>query len=80
MVPEPADVLERAWRVLVEPDRPPLRALLEADVAFPSRRLAEVGLGRPLPELVPRPPWNGRTPALAPHVEYAATSAGRAWR
>ncbi|QIS76066.1 winged helix-turn-helix transcriptional regulator [Streptomyces sp. DSM 40868] len=77
MVRELADVLERAWRVLVEPDRPRLRALLEADVVFHSRRPAEVGLGRLLPELDPRLSWNGRTLALAPHLEYARDLGGR---
>ncbi|WP_372504791.1 DUF5937 family protein [Streptomyces lavenduligriseus] len=78
MVRELADVLERAWRVLVEPDRPRLRALLEADVAFHSRRLAEVGLGRLLPEPDPRLSWNGRGPALALHAEYARDLGGQA--
>ncbi|MGW5043943.1 DUF5937 family protein [Streptomyces griseoluteus] len=61
MVRELADALEVAWRVLVEPEWPRLRALLEADVAFHSRRLAEVGLGTLLPELDPRLSWDGRT-------------------
>ncbi|WP_371917096.1 hypothetical protein [Streptomyces sp. IMTB 2501] len=46
--------------MLVAPDRPRLRALLEADVAFHSRRPAEVGLGALLPELDPRLSWDGR--------------------
>lgn len=45
MIQELADLVEEAWHVLVAPDWPRLRALLEADVAFHSRRLAEVGLG-----------------------------------
>ena len=60
-VGELADLMEAAWHTLVEPDWPRLRALLEADVAFHSRRLAEVGLGALLPELDPRLAWNGRT-------------------
>ncbi|MES9524592.1 ArsR/SmtB family transcription factor [Streptomyces capoamus] len=71
MVRELADRLEEAWRVLVEPDWLRLRALLDADVAFHSRRLAEVGLGRLLPELDPRLSWNGRTLTLALHTEHA---------
>ncbi|MFE2260696.1 ArsR/SmtB family transcription factor [Streptomyces griseosporeus] len=59
-VRELADLMEAAWHALVEPDWPRLRALLEADVAFHSRRLAEVGLGRLLPELDRRLSWNGR--------------------
>ncbi len=43
-VRELADLLERAWGVLVEPHWPRLRALLEADVLFHTRRLAAGGL------------------------------------
>jgi hypothetical protein len=53
--------METAWHALVEPDWPRLRALLEADVAFHSRRLAEVGLGGLLPELDRRFVWNTGT-------------------
>ncbi|WP_225834729.1 DUF5937 family protein [Streptomyces sp. NK08204] len=70
MVRELADAMEEAWRVLVAPDWPRLRALLEADVAFHSRRLAEVGLGALLPELDARLSWNGRTLTHAYHGEY----------
>lgn len=38
-----AELLERAWEALIEPEWPRLRALLEADVAYHSRRLAEGG-------------------------------------
>jgi hypothetical protein len=58
---ELAGLMEAAWRALVEPEWPRLRALLEADVAFHSRRLAEVGLGALLPELDRRMSWDGRT-------------------
>lgn len=77
MVQELADLLEEAWRVLVEPDWLRLRSLLEADVAYHSRRLAEVGLGRLLPELDPRLSWNGRTLTLALHTEYARDLGGQ---
>ncbi|MFF2652818.1 DUF5937 family protein [Streptomyces sp. NPDC058045] len=56
-VAELADAMEAAWETLVEPYWPRLRALLEADVAYHSRRLAEVGLGALLPELDPRLRW-----------------------
>ncbi|MGO4631843.1 DUF5937 family protein [Streptomyces sp. 2RAF24] len=52
-----ADLLERAWEALVEPEWPRLRALLEADVAYHSRRLAEGGLERLLSELHPAFAW-----------------------
>jgi DNA-binding transcriptional ArsR family regulator len=77
MVRELADALEEAWRVLVAPEWPRLRALLEADVAFHSRRLAEVGLGALLPELDSRLSWNGRTLTLSLHGEYARDLGGQ---
>ncbi|GAA3977576.1 winged helix-turn-helix domain-containing protein [Streptomyces sp. NBC_01352] len=61
MVRELSDALEEVWHTLVEPDWPRLRALLEADVAFHSRRLAEVGLGGLLPEINRRCGWNAGT-------------------
>ncbi|MGW4299913.1 DUF5937 family protein [Streptomyces sp. NPDC004646] len=76
MVRELADLLEAAWRVLVAPEWPRLRALLEADVAFHSRRLAEVGLGALLPELDARLSWDGRTLTL-PGGRYARDLGGR---
>ncbi|WEO95242.1 DUF5937 family protein [Streptomyces sp. FXJ1.172] len=77
MIAELADAVEEAWRALIEPDWPRLRALLEADVAHHSRRLAEVGLGTLLPELDPRLSWDGRTLTLALRVEYARDLAGQ---
>ncbi len=61
MVQELADLMETAWHALVEPDWPRLRALLEADIAFHSRRLAEVGLGGLLPEIDRRFGWRSHT-------------------
>ncbi|MEV0116371.1 DUF5937 family protein [Streptomyces sp. NPDC050844] len=63
-VRELADAMEAAWHALIEPDWPRLRTLLEADVAFHSRRLAEVGLGGLLSELDPRLSWNAGTLAV----------------
>lgn len=63
-VQELADTLERAWQVLVEPDWPRLRALLEADVAYHSGRLARVGLEGLLSELHPRIGWDPATLTL----------------
>ncbi|KUM93962.1 ArsR family transcriptional regulator [Streptomyces cellostaticus] len=77
MVRELADAMQEAWQVLVEPEWPRLRALLEADVAFHSRRLAEVGLGTLLPELDARLSWTGRTLTLARQSEYARDLGGQ---
>ncbi|MFF8915107.1 DUF5937 family protein [Streptomyces sp. NPDC015032] len=60
-VGELADLLERAWRVLIEPHWPRLRALLEADIAYHSRRLAAVGFERLLGELSPQLSWSEST-------------------
>ncbi|UXY30004.1 ArsR/SmtB family transcription factor [Streptomyces sp. HUAS TT20] len=70
MVRELAVAMEQAWHVLVEPDWPRLRALLEADVAFHSRRLAEVGLGGLLPELSRRFGWHAGTLTVESAGEY----------
>ncbi|MFI8827855.1 DUF5937 family protein [Streptomyces sp. NPDC053431] len=63
-----ADLLERAWEALIAPDWPRLRALLEADVAYHSRRLAEGGLERLLTELHPAFGWVEETATLT--VDY----------
>jgi hypothetical protein len=62
---EPSAVLElltglirRAWHALVEPVWPQVRALLDADVGFQSRRLAEGGLDRLFAELHPALRWH----------------------
>ncbi|MEU8506758.1 DUF5937 family protein [Streptomyces brevispora] len=60
-----ADLLEQAWRVLIEPHWPRLRALLEADVAYHSRRLAAVGFERLLSELSPQLSWSESTLTIA---------------
>ncbi|MGA8114338.1 MAG: DUF5937 family protein, partial [Actinocatenispora sp.] len=49
-----ADLLERVWAALVEPDWPRIRALLDADIAYHTRRLAESGLERLFADLHPR--------------------------
>ncbi|MFB7912920.1 DUF5937 family protein [Streptomyces sp. NPDC056061] len=56
-----ADLLELAWRALIAPHWPRLRALLEADIAYHSRRLAAVGFERLLGELSPQLSWSAST-------------------
>jgi DNA-binding transcriptional ArsR family regulator len=65
---DPAEVLSwltqlirAAWQALVEPVWPRVRALLEADVAHQSRRLAEGGLDRLFADLHPMLRWTGDT-------------------
>ncbi|WP_261719475.1 winged helix-turn-helix domain-containing protein [Streptomyces sp. FZ201] len=72
-----ADLLAEAWRVLVAPDWPRLRSLLEADVAFHSRRLAEVGLGALLPELDRRLSFRGRTLTMEVAAEHVRDLGGQ---
>ncbi|WP_425829463.1 DUF5937 family protein [Streptomyces fractus] len=77
-VRELADLVERAWQVLVEPEWPRLRALLEADVAHHSRRLAEVGLEGLLRELHPQVGWEPGTLTLtARAIEHSRDLEGR---
>ena len=52
-------LIRTAWTTLVEPVWPQVRALLDADVAFQSRRLAEGGLDRLFGELHPMLRWQG---------------------
>ncbi|MFI5952996.1 DUF5937 family protein [Cryptosporangium sp. NPDC051539] len=59
-----ADATERAWEVLVAPDWPRLRDVLEADIAERSRRLAEGGLQSLFADLHPDISWDGDTLAL----------------
>ncbi|MET7753769.1 DUF5937 family protein [Streptomyces sp. NPDC005389] len=67
-----AELLQAAWEALIAPDWPRLRALLEADVAYHSRRLAEGGLERLLDELHPAFAWDAETATLevAYHGEH----------
>ncbi|HZD00811.1 MAG TPA: DUF5937 family protein [Actinomycetes bacterium] len=65
---EPAAALERlsgllgaAWAVLLQPRWPRLRDLLDADIAFRARHLAEGGLERLFTDLHPRVYWQAGT-------------------
>ncbi|MFI9826111.1 DUF5937 family protein [Streptomyces sp. NPDC051913] len=77
MVRELADAMEVAWHRLIEPDWPRLRALLEADVAFHSRRLAEVGLGGLLPEINRRCGWDAGTLTVESNGRHERRLAGQ---
>ncbi|NEW74929.1 ArsR/SmtB family transcription factor [Streptomyces rhizosphaericus] len=68
-----AEVTEAAWRALVEPDWPRLRALLEADIAYRSRQLAEGGLERLFADLRPALRWTDGTLTIRNSVVPAQT-------
>lgn len=55
-----AAALELVWRKLLEPSWPALRDLLERDIAYRARRLAEGGLARLFADLSPRVALRGR--------------------
>ncbi|ADD42614.1 ArsR/SmtB family transcription factor [Stackebrandtia nassauensis] len=68
LLADPAATLDRlttlihdAWHHLVQPVWPRIRALLEADITFQTRRLATGGLDRLLTELHPRLTWHDNT-------------------
>lgn len=70
-----ADATERAWEALVAPHWTRLRALLEADVAFHTRRLADGGLAAMFDGLHPRVSWaNGAL--VVRHAQDAARTLG----
>lgn len=75
-VRELADLLERAWEVLVAPHWPRLRELLEADVAFHARLLADDGLERLFAELHPDLSWSDGTLTLRRRSEHDRELAG----
>jgi DNA-binding transcriptional ArsR family regulator len=54
-----ADALGAAWRTLVEPDWPRLRAVLERDIVQRAGRLAAYGWAAALADLHPRVSWTG---------------------
>ena len=52
-----ADQLDRAWTALVEPWWPRLRDVLDADITFRARQLANAGVAAALNDLDPRIAW-----------------------
>ncbi|MFC7220811.1 DUF5937 family protein [Streptomyces polyrhachis] len=72
-----ADLLQAAWHALVEPHWPRLRALLEADVAFHTRRLALGGLEALFAELHPKVRWAGGVLTLDTRWEYTRDLGGQ---
>ena len=54
-----ADMLARAWSALMQPWWPRVRDVLDADIAYRARRLADDGVAATLNELDPRVSWHG---------------------
>ncbi|HEY5985036.1 MAG TPA: DUF5937 family protein [Streptosporangiaceae bacterium] len=54
-----ADLLEQCWQLLIAPHWPRLRDLLQADVSYRTRILADYGLERMLDDLDARARWTG---------------------
>ncbi|MEV5017186.1 DUF5937 family protein [Streptomyces sp. NPDC053780] len=77
MLREVSDVLEQIWTRLVEPEWPRMRALLEADITFRTRRLAEHGLGELLPEISPLCTWRAGTLTVRDHTDHERHLGGR---
>lgn len=55
-----ADLVEVVWRELLQPEWPTIRDLLERDIAYRARRLAEGGLARLFEDLSPAVSLRGR--------------------
>jgi DNA-binding transcriptional ArsR family regulator len=53
-----AEMLQRAWSALVEPWWPRLRGVLDADITFRARRLANAGAAATLNDLDPKISWH----------------------
>ncbi|MFI0149667.1 ArsR/SmtB family transcription factor [Streptomyces lydicus] len=70
---ELAEVTERAWHALLAPDWPRLRALLEAEIAYRSRQLADGGLRRLFADLHPRVTWSGDTLTVRTRTDFVQT-------
>ena len=56
-----ADALEEFWHTALEPDWPRIRSLLEADIAYRSRRLTEGGVDLLFADLHHEVRWQGDT-------------------
>ncbi|MGV9607143.1 DUF5937 family protein [Streptomyces sp. NPDC003631] len=76
VVQDLAALLEQAWQALVAPHWPRLRTLLEADIAFHARRLAEGGLASLFADLHPEVSWSDGTLTVRRHRTHVRTLHG----
>jgi DNA-binding transcriptional ArsR family regulator len=70
-------LVRAAWRALVEPVWPRVRAALEADIGYRSRRLAEGGLDRLFADLYQTLRWTGDTLVREPGGDEFVDLRGR---
>jgi DNA-binding transcriptional ArsR family regulator len=74
-----AGLYEHAWSALLAPHWPRLRAVLEADVAYHARRLADGGMQRLFTGLHPRLSWSEGALTAAGHLAAPPGAGGGAW-
>jgi DNA-binding transcriptional ArsR family regulator len=67
-----ADMLARAWSALIEPWWPRLRDVLDADITYRARRLADAGTTATLNDLDARISWDGHALRFAGRHDGAA--------
>lgn len=75
-VDELAELMARVWDTLLAPFWPRMRAVLEADVAFHSRRLADGGPERLFADLHPKVRWAAGTLTVDRRPEHVRTLDG----
>ncbi|WP_431980497.1 DUF5937 family protein [Streptomyces qinglanensis] len=71
-----AAAVTRAWEALVAPEWPRLRAVLEADIGFRARQLAEGGLARVFAALHPGVSWQEGTLRVDRPLRHTRALAG----
>lgn len=75
-VDELAELMARVWDTLLAPFWPRMRAVLEADVAFHSRRLADGGPERLFADLHPKVSWSDGTLTVDRRAHHVRTLGG----
>ena len=76
-----ADMLWRAWAALIEPWWPRLRDVLDADITYRARRLADAGVAAVLSELDRKVSWPGAAVSFdPPAVIYSARGIHGLWQ
>jgi hypothetical protein len=71
-----ADMLRRAWVALIEPSWRRLRDVLDADITYRARRLADAGVAATLDELDPKVSWKEGAVRFAVHGAWEVDVSG----